>query len=464
MKPYGRDQSEVSVTGTAARRRGELSVEARSRSRSSRGTGRPAAASRVSASSRLRHDLSIASPIPCSPGSTWCSMPSIAREMTRVLECALSPNAWGTGALGGSRRNPFRTSGSGMQAGEPPRAARVPWLVGEATWRSVVSRVRGALLVEEAGGATVGVPASPGERCAGARRRRVRVPAHAQPPLLRQGGRRSGLDQRRQAILGPQGSGILCGQRDLVASALLQNVDQGLFFEQWRPPSPLFAGPNSGNLRGPAGTDSPSARRSHGREGRRRFLRPRAVHPVKGIEKSGDSPYLPDRPARCRVRRSNCRAALDLLNPPSRSHHDKELCPYGYREDESLRAEPRVPECNRRWRHASGRRDCLRSHSRGLGRTRARGLARSARHRSEPRAGDRFFACGPRIALRATRTFCEAPSRRWNGNGEASRIRGSSRGSKGGWKASNVLNERGRLEPDGFRTAGSRWFESGFVH
>ena len=47
-----------------------------------------------------------------------------------------------------------------------------------------------------------------------------------------------------KAILGPQGSGILCGRRDLVASALLQNLDQDLFFEQWRPPPTLFAGLN----------------------------------------------------------------------------------------------------------------------------------------------------------------------------------------------------------------------------
>ena len=47
-----------------------------------------------------------------------------------------------------------------------------------------------------------------------------------------------------KAILGPQGSGILCGRRDLVASALLQNLDQDLFFEQWRPPPALFAGVN----------------------------------------------------------------------------------------------------------------------------------------------------------------------------------------------------------------------------
>ena len=47
-----------------------------------------------------------------------------------------------------------------------------------------------------------------------------------------------------KAILGPQGSGILCGRRGLVASALLQNLDQDLFFEQWRPPPALFAGVN----------------------------------------------------------------------------------------------------------------------------------------------------------------------------------------------------------------------------
>ena len=47
-----------------------------------------------------------------------------------------------------------------------------------------------------------------------------------------------------KAILGPQGSGFLCGRRELVASALLQNLDQDLFFEQWRPPPALFAGLN----------------------------------------------------------------------------------------------------------------------------------------------------------------------------------------------------------------------------
>ncbi|MCP5151479.1 MAG: aminotransferase class V-fold PLP-dependent enzyme [Ectothiorhodospiraceae bacterium] len=43
-----------------------------------------------------------------------------------------------------------------------------------------------------------------------------------------------------KAINGPQGSGILCGRRDLVAAALLQNLDLDLFIEQWRPPPSLF--------------------------------------------------------------------------------------------------------------------------------------------------------------------------------------------------------------------------------
>lgn len=41
-------------------------------------------------------------------------------------------------------------------------------------------------------------------------------------------------------ISGPQGSGILCGRSDLVASAALQNLDQDIFFEQWNPPTGLF--------------------------------------------------------------------------------------------------------------------------------------------------------------------------------------------------------------------------------
>ena len=45
-----------------------------------------------------------------------------------------------------------------------------------------------------------------------------------------------------KAILGPQAAGILCGRRELIASALLQSLDQDLFFEQWRPPPGLFSG------------------------------------------------------------------------------------------------------------------------------------------------------------------------------------------------------------------------------
>jgi D-glucosaminate-6-phosphate ammonia-lyase len=43
-----------------------------------------------------------------------------------------------------------------------------------------------------------------------------------------------------KAIKGPQGSGILCGRRDLVSSAALQNLDQDIFFDQWVPPPGLF--------------------------------------------------------------------------------------------------------------------------------------------------------------------------------------------------------------------------------
>jgi len=43
-----------------------------------------------------------------------------------------------------------------------------------------------------------------------------------------------------KSIQGPQGSGILCGRKDLVASAALQNLDQDIFFDQWQPPPGLF--------------------------------------------------------------------------------------------------------------------------------------------------------------------------------------------------------------------------------
>lgn len=45
-----------------------------------------------------------------------------------------------------------------------------------------------------------------------------------------------------KAILGPQGSGILCGRKDLIAAAALQNLDQDILIEQWNPPPGLFAG------------------------------------------------------------------------------------------------------------------------------------------------------------------------------------------------------------------------------
>ena len=45
-----------------------------------------------------------------------------------------------------------------------------------------------------------------------------------------------------KAILGPQGSGILCGRKDLIAAAALQNLDQDILIEQWNPAPALFAG------------------------------------------------------------------------------------------------------------------------------------------------------------------------------------------------------------------------------
>ena len=43
-----------------------------------------------------------------------------------------------------------------------------------------------------------------------------------------------------KAIGGPQASGILCGRRDLVQSAALQQLDHDTYFEQWTPPASLF--------------------------------------------------------------------------------------------------------------------------------------------------------------------------------------------------------------------------------
>lgn len=43
-----------------------------------------------------------------------------------------------------------------------------------------------------------------------------------------------------KAIGGPQASGILCGRRDLVMAAALQNLDQDIHWELWNPPPALF--------------------------------------------------------------------------------------------------------------------------------------------------------------------------------------------------------------------------------
>ena len=43
-----------------------------------------------------------------------------------------------------------------------------------------------------------------------------------------------------KAIGGPQGSGILCGRRDLISAAALQHLDQDVLFELWNPPPSLI--------------------------------------------------------------------------------------------------------------------------------------------------------------------------------------------------------------------------------
>lgn len=45
-----------------------------------------------------------------------------------------------------------------------------------------------------------------------------------------------------KAIRGPQGSGILCGEKDLIAAALIQNLDMDILLETWRPPAGLLDG------------------------------------------------------------------------------------------------------------------------------------------------------------------------------------------------------------------------------
>lgn len=43
-----------------------------------------------------------------------------------------------------------------------------------------------------------------------------------------------------KVIGGPQGSGILCGRRDLISSAALQHLDQDVLFDLWSPPESLI--------------------------------------------------------------------------------------------------------------------------------------------------------------------------------------------------------------------------------
>jgi D-glucosaminate-6-phosphate ammonia-lyase len=43
-----------------------------------------------------------------------------------------------------------------------------------------------------------------------------------------------------KGIRGPSGSGILCGRRDLIASALLQQLDLDFVYEDWNPPAHLI--------------------------------------------------------------------------------------------------------------------------------------------------------------------------------------------------------------------------------
>ena len=45
-----------------------------------------------------------------------------------------------------------------------------------------------------------------------------------------------------KAICGPQGSGILCGDKELVAAALIQNLDMDILIETWDPPKGLIDG------------------------------------------------------------------------------------------------------------------------------------------------------------------------------------------------------------------------------
>jgi D-glucosaminate-6-phosphate ammonia-lyase len=45
-----------------------------------------------------------------------------------------------------------------------------------------------------------------------------------------------------KAIRGPQGTGILCGEKELVAAALIQQLDMDILIETWMPPAGLLDG------------------------------------------------------------------------------------------------------------------------------------------------------------------------------------------------------------------------------
>ena len=45
-----------------------------------------------------------------------------------------------------------------------------------------------------------------------------------------------------KAIRGPQGTGILCGHKELVASALIQQLDMDILIDTWTPPDGLMDG------------------------------------------------------------------------------------------------------------------------------------------------------------------------------------------------------------------------------
>jgi L-seryl-tRNA(Ser) seleniumtransferase len=81
-----------------------------------------------------------------------------------------------------------------------------------------------------------------------ARRNRVPLLVDAAAELPPQGNLRRFIDEGAdlvvfsggKAIGGPMASGILCGRRSLIASALLQQLDLDFEFEAWQPPAALI--------------------------------------------------------------------------------------------------------------------------------------------------------------------------------------------------------------------------------